>query len=63
MLSNRMERAAVLPTADSAAGGGAGGGRGLDAYRSMPIPVAGRGPALAASGGRAPAPAAFSWLR
>ena len=67
MLSNRMERAAVLPTADSAAGGGAGGGRGLDAYRSMPIPVAGRGPALAAlaalPAGRAPAPAAFSWLR
>ena len=55
MLSNRTERAA------------GGGGRGLDAYRTMPIPVAGRGPALAAAGlaavGRGPAPTAFSWMR
>jgi len=36
MLSNRVERAALLPTP-------AGGtGRGLDAYRALPIPVAGR---------------------
>jgi len=41
MLSNRMERAPLL----SAPGGG-GNGRGLDAYRSLPIPVAGRGPVL-----------------
>lgn len=40
MLSNREERAALLPVA---APGGAG--RGLDAYRAMPIPVAGRPPA------------------
>ena len=61
MLSNRMERAAVLPTATA----GGGGGRGLDAYRSLPIPVAGRDPAPAAlpTAGRGPAPAAFSWLR
>ena len=41
----------AAPAAD-----GSGGGRGLDAYRSMPIPVAGRGPALAAlaTAGRAP---------
>lgn len=67
MLSNRMERAAVLPTGAAASGGeGAGGGRGLDAYRSVPIPVAGRGPALAAlpmAAARGTAPAAFSWLR
>ncbi len=44
MLSNRMERAAVLPAATN----GTGGGRGLDAYRTVPIPLAGRGPALAA---------------
>ena len=43
MLSNRMERAAVLPAETNS-----GGGRGLDAYRTMPIPLAGRGPALAA---------------
>lgn len=68
MLSNRAERAAVLPApagANTAATGG--GGRGLDAYRSVPIPVAGRGPALAApgvAGARSPAvPAAFAWLR
>jgi hypothetical protein len=42
MLSNRMERAPLLPTP-----AGAGNGRGLDAYRTQPIPVAGRGPALA----------------
>lgn len=48
----------------------AGAGRGLDAYRSVPIPVAGRGPALAAVAGapspaaaRPAAPAAFAWLR
>lgn len=39
MLSNRMERAPLLP-----APGGGGSGRGLDAYRTLPIPVAGRGP-------------------
>jgi len=39
MLSNRFERAPLLP-----ARGGGGNGRGLDAYRSLPIPVAGRGP-------------------
>lgn len=39
MLSNRMERAPLLP-----APGGGGNGRGLDAYRSLPIPVAGRAP-------------------
>jgi hypothetical protein len=44
MLSNRMERAAVLPVATTSGGGG----RGLDAYRTVPIPLAGRGPALAA---------------
>jgi hypothetical protein len=61
MLSNRMERATVAaPAAD-----GSGGGRGLDAYRSMPIPVAGRGPALAAlnTAGRGPTSGAFGWLR
>lgn len=70
MLSNRMERAAVQPIAPGGAGsGGIGaggsGGRGLDAYRTVPIPVAGRGPALAAPtiAGRAPASAAFAWLR
>ena len=41
LLSNRMERAAVLP-----APAGAGAGRGLDAYRMLPIPVAGRSPFL-----------------
>ncbi len=41
MLSNRAEHAAVLPSATG------GGGRGLDAYRTVPIPLAGRGPALA----------------
>jgi hypothetical protein len=35
MLSNGAERVAVLPAP-------AGGGRGLDAYRAMPIPLAGR---------------------
>jgi len=63
MLSNRMERATVAaPAAD---GSGSGGGRGLDAYRSMPIPVAGRGPALAAlaTAGRGPTSGAFGWLR
>ena len=61
-LSNRMERAAVLPAAPEP---GNGGGRGLDAYRTAPIPVAGRGPALAAASaaGRPAAPTAFSWLR
>jgi hypothetical protein len=42
MLSNRMERAPML-----AAPAGGGAGRGLDAYRTLPIPLAGRGPALA----------------
>ena len=68
MLSNRMERAAVLPTAPAGSGSGgfsAGAGRGLDAYRTVPIPVAGRGPALAAAtaAGRAPVSAGFAWLR
>lgn len=60
MLSNRVERAAVPP-----AQAGMGGGRGLDAYRSVPIPVAGRGPAPAPPPvvGRAPASTAFAWLR
>ncbi len=67
LLSNRMERAAVVqaPATYGAAAAG-GSGRDLDAYRSMPIPVAGRGPALAAlpTGGRgSAAPAAFGWLR
>jgi hypothetical protein len=43
-LSNRAERAAVLPAA------GAGRGRGLDAYRAAPIPVTGRQFALIPSG-------------
>lgn len=47
MLSNRMERAAVV-AAPAGANGATGGGRGLDAYRTLPIPLAGRGPALAA---------------
>ena len=69
MLSNRVERAAVIPAAPGGFGGGGGAGRGLDAYRSMPIPVAGRGPALAALAGAptqaagARAPGAFGWLR
>jgi Transglycosylase SLT domain len=64
MLSNRMERAPVV-AAPAADGSAAGGGRGLDAYRSMPIPVAGRGPALAAlaPAGRGSASGAFGWLR
>jgi Transglycosylase SLT domain len=41
LLSNRMERAPML------AAPAGGGGRGLDAYRTLPIPLAGRGPALA----------------
>ena len=36
MLSNGAERAAVLP--------GGAGGRGLDAYRALPVPIAGRPP-------------------
>lgn len=61
MLSNRVERVPVL----SVQAGAGGGGRGLDAYRSVPIPVAGRGPAPARSpaAGRAPVSAAFAWLR
>lgn len=43
-LSNRAERAAVLPAAS------AGRGRGLDAYRAAPIPVTGRQFALIPSG-------------
>ena len=43
-LSNRAERAAVLPPA------GAGRGRGLDAYRAAPIPVTGRRFALIPGG-------------
>ena len=41
MLSNRMERAPVLAAPVP------GSGRGLDAYRTLPIPLAGRGPVLA----------------
>jgi len=41
MLGNGGERAAILP-------GAQGGGRGLDAYRAAPIPLAGRAPALLA---------------
>ncbi|TCI00604.1 murein transglycosylase [Roseococcus sp. SYP-B2431] len=43
-LSNRAERAAVLPSAS------AGRGRGLDAYRAAPVPVTGRQFALVPSG-------------
>ena len=43
-LSNRLERAAVLPPAV------AGRGRGLDAYRAAPIPVTGRQFALVPTG-------------
>lgn len=39
-LSNGAERAAVLPSANP------GAGRGLDAYRAQPIPLAGRAPRL-----------------
>lgn len=46
MLSNGADRAAVLPAPPPSMGGGAG--RGLDAYRTAPIALAGRGPALAA---------------
>lgn len=65
MLSNRAERAAVLPAPAGANTGANGGGRGLDAYRSVPIPVAGRGPAMAvpAATARVPALTAFAWLR
>lgn len=57
MLSNRMERAAILPVQGGPrgdSGGGPGGnpgaGRGLDAYRMLPIPVAGRGPSYGLPG-------------
>ncbi|GAA0602031.1 hypothetical protein GCM10009416_44850 [Craurococcus roseus] len=66
MLSNRAERAAVLPApAGANTGANGGGGRGLDAYRSVPIPVAGRGPTMLAPAAtaRAPASTAFAWLR
>lgn len=43
-LSNRIERAAVLPPANP------GRGRGLDAYRAAPVPVTGRQFALVPSG-------------
>lgn len=46
LLSNRAERAAVLPVHSG------GGGRGLDAYRAMPIPVVGRPAALLRPAGR-----------
>jgi hypothetical protein len=39
-LSNGAERAATLPAAPGTAG------RGLDAYRSLPVPIAARAPAL-----------------
>ncbi len=42
LLSNRMERAAILPAPAGPGLAGTGGGRGLDAYRMLPIPVAGR---------------------
>ncbi len=40
-LSNGAERAATLPAAPGTAG------RGLDAYRSLPVPIASRVPAIA----------------
>ncbi|MDB5416000.1 MAG: hypothetical protein JWR10_4335 [Rubritepida sp.] len=40
-LSNRMDRAAVIPFVNVGAAGG-GRGRGLDAYRAAPIPLTGR---------------------
>lgn len=42
MLSNGAERVATLPAAPGTAG------RGLDAYRALPIPLAGRGPVAGA---------------
>ncbi|MFC7538399.1 hypothetical protein ACFQU2_01615 [Siccirubricoccus deserti] len=42
MLSNGAERAATLPAAPGTSG------RGLDAYRALPIPLAGRRPAVGA---------------
>jgi hypothetical protein len=42
MLSNGAERAATLPAAPGTSG------RGLDAYRALPIPLAGRGPVVGA---------------
>jgi hypothetical protein len=40
-LSNGAERAVTLPAAPGTAG------RGLDAYRSLPVPIAARAPVLA----------------
>jgi len=45
-LSNGGERAQILPPAS----GSVGSGRGLDAYRAVPVPLAARSLALAASG-------------
>lgn len=41
MLDNRADRVGIAPALTS---GASGGGRGLDAYRSAPIPLAGRAP-------------------
>jgi hypothetical protein len=52
-LSNRAERAQIIPLAGAAGGGLAGGGspgRGLDAYRSAPIHAVGRPIVLAQAG-------------
>jgi hypothetical protein len=48
-LSNGAERAQVIPMATASAPGasGSGAGRGLDAYRAAPVPVAGRPPVAA----------------
>ncbi len=48
-LSNGAERAQLLPPPGQAAGLAGAPGRGLDAYRSAPVPIAGRAFALAAS--------------
>ncbi len=47
-LSNGAERARILPPPGQAAGMAVAPGRGLDAYRSAPVPIAGRAFALGA---------------
>lgn len=47
-LSNGAERAQILPPPGQVAGLAAAPGRGLDAYRAAPVPIAGRGFAVAA---------------
>ncbi|MCS6891054.1 MAG: lytic transglycosylase domain-containing protein [Rhodovarius sp.] len=54
-LSNRAEAARLLPSA-------AGAGRGLDAYRAAPVPIAGRSPAAAAPPSPAAGPPRGMWL-